>query len=274
MQLTVLKYQHHNVPRRSITAHGGRGATKQVKNNHAIIYTGTEAPQPLPSELPNSPAESPLGKPIRIVPIFKHDKLDPLSRINFANIHNVEHNQKVYDFGDVHEDSIDDFIAQFNSAWSIPTLLPSNRRSWTHKEELKGNIGPETQNTTSVYLAPEHIDSAYNPLPAVSKNLLKYEKDDKPSPNPKEIEANFNDNKQSDNSRDEYNWTSDDNGLRQHPTRKAYAGDQTPSGTLDLGIHPYAWENQEFFGHILAPIRSDGRALRLTQFLLGILVLR
>jgi hypothetical protein len=51
--------------------------------------------------------------PIRVVPKKKEDKLDPISRVNFARIYTVEHNVKVYEFGDVHRDSMADLRQQW-----------------------------------------------------------------------------------------------------------------------------------------------------------------
>jgi hypothetical protein len=50
---------------------------------------------------------------IRVVPAKKEDKLDPMSRIHFARIYTVEHNVKVYEFGDVHRDSMADLRQQW-----------------------------------------------------------------------------------------------------------------------------------------------------------------
>lgn len=45
--------------------------------------------------------------PIRVKAKNRGDKLQRESRINFGKVYTVEHNCKVYDFGDVHPDYID-----------------------------------------------------------------------------------------------------------------------------------------------------------------------
>ncbi len=48
---------------------------------------------------------------IRVLAKNRGDKLRRESRINFGKVYTVEHNCKVYDFGDVHQDYIDNLIA-------------------------------------------------------------------------------------------------------------------------------------------------------------------
>jgi hypothetical protein len=71
-----------------------------VKGHHAIIYTSREAPSPRRNEMPR-PNESGMLQPIRVKPKATTDRLDRLSRINFAKLYTVEHNVKVKEFGDV-----------------------------------------------------------------------------------------------------------------------------------------------------------------------------
>ena len=49
--------------------------------------------------------------PIRVLAKNRGDKLRRESRINFGKVYTVEHNCKVYDFGVVHQDYIDNLIA-------------------------------------------------------------------------------------------------------------------------------------------------------------------
>jgi hypothetical protein len=51
--------------------------------------------------------------PIRVIPKSKTTKLDPMSRINYSKIYTVEHNVKVYDFGDVDEDYHERLLEQW-----------------------------------------------------------------------------------------------------------------------------------------------------------------
>lgn len=42
-----------------------------------------------------------------------------MSRINFAKLYNVEHNIKVYDFGDVDAEYVDLFRRNFEHVWNM-----------------------------------------------------------------------------------------------------------------------------------------------------------
>jgi hypothetical protein len=88
--------------RRPIQTYGKRGTTKPnlVKLEHSIVFTGRESPKPLQGE------DGMLAS-IRVVPTHRGDKLQRESRINFGKVYTVEHNCKVYDFGDVHPDYVD-----------------------------------------------------------------------------------------------------------------------------------------------------------------------
>jgi len=58
-------------------------------------------------------------KPIRIRPRRLPDSLHRMSRINFAKLYNVEHNIKVYDFGDVDAEYVDLFRRNFEHVWNM-----------------------------------------------------------------------------------------------------------------------------------------------------------
>lgn len=90
----------------------GCGKQSVVKWQHSIIYTGSREPDPLPTE---SPTEGEWGmlSSIRVKTKSKGDKLNQFSRVNYGKIYTVEHNVKVYDFGDVHKD----YIARLRSQW-------------------------------------------------------------------------------------------------------------------------------------------------------------
>jgi hypothetical protein len=57
--------------------------------------------------------------PIRVKPVKRIDKLDKMSRLNYAKVYNVEHNVKVYDFGVVHEGYMGILGHQFNTVWGL-----------------------------------------------------------------------------------------------------------------------------------------------------------
>jgi hypothetical protein len=66
-----------------------------VRWHHAIIYTDKTSPLP---------GEEGLLDSIRVKGNTLNDRLDPRSRINFGKMYTIDHNCKVYDFGDVHRD--------------------------------------------------------------------------------------------------------------------------------------------------------------------------
>jgi hypothetical protein len=85
----------------------GQGVAKPgvLKRNHAIIYTGKNEPAPQPKEQPVE-GEKGMLQAIRVNPLSKQGRLHPLYRINFSKIYTVEHNVKVYNFGDVRKEHI------------------------------------------------------------------------------------------------------------------------------------------------------------------------
>jgi hypothetical protein len=78
---------------------------------------------------------------IRVRPQKQGAKMDPMSRINFAKIYTIEHNVKVMDFGDVHEDSIHVLEEQWK---------------WALTQDTTGQIG------TPGAAELEQIDEAYD----------------------------------------------------------------------------------------------------------------
>ncbi len=89
-------------------------AKKSVnKNEHAIIYTTNTAPRPKPSELPRA-GEGGMLRSIRINRSPHTEHLHPMSRINFGRVYTVEHNVKVFDYGDVTNDHLHLLVTQFH----------------------------------------------------------------------------------------------------------------------------------------------------------------
>jgi hypothetical protein len=112
---------------RPIQTYGGRGVSKKGlrKNDHAIIYTGKTPPKPDDREKPRSRKEAGMRTPaIRVRQRNNFEKMDKMSRVNFAKIYTVEHNVKVYDFGQVHRDDEVHLIANFQAVWNITGGLP------------------------------------------------------------------------------------------------------------------------------------------------------
>ena len=55
--------------------------------------------------------------PIKVNAKHPGEEMDRMSRINFAKVYNVEHNVKVYDFGDVHKNDRQTLKQQFKKVW-------------------------------------------------------------------------------------------------------------------------------------------------------------
>jgi len=62
--------------------------------------------------------------PIRVRQRTNAGKLDKMSRLNYIKIYTVEHNVKVYDFGQVDKNDEVHLIANFNAVWGISGGLP------------------------------------------------------------------------------------------------------------------------------------------------------
>jgi hypothetical protein len=88
-----------------------------IKWQHAIAHTSSKPPKPQSDELTGQ--NDYMLQPIRVVPKAKDTKLDTMSRINFAKIYTVEANIKVFDFGDVHEDSLSDLVHQWKQVLDL-----------------------------------------------------------------------------------------------------------------------------------------------------------
>lgn len=106
-----------------ISTYHGRGVAKPgtKKSEHAIIYTGKQAPDPRPDERPSRAEGAHAGMrslAIRIETDSPVDKLDPMSRINFGAVYTIQHNIKVKPYGQVHESSRENLLMQFLSVWN------------------------------------------------------------------------------------------------------------------------------------------------------------
>jgi hypothetical protein len=96
---------------RPITTYGGRGTSKQGvdQGQHAIIYMQGQAPARLAAET------GMVKEPLEVIPAG-HQKLDRMSRVNFAKMYTVEHNVKVMDVGKVSQDSLTKLTAYWRTA--------------------------------------------------------------------------------------------------------------------------------------------------------------
>jgi hypothetical protein len=102
-----------------IVSYGNQGVGKKnvVKSEHGLIYTGIEVPVPLTCELPSRGEKGLRSRPIRVVTDEPGNKLDPMSRIDFAKVHTIHHNLKVAPYGNVHASSREALSSQFSSVW-------------------------------------------------------------------------------------------------------------------------------------------------------------
>ncbi|KAF2268654.1 kinase-like protein [Lojkania enalia] len=97
-----------------------RGVTKKElrPDRHAIAYTGSMPPKMLQDEILTI-GEGSMREPIKIQTRTDLEEMSPESRINYGKIYTVEHNVKVYDFGDVDADFIGKFREHFDEIWKI-----------------------------------------------------------------------------------------------------------------------------------------------------------
>ncbi|KAK5148754.1 hypothetical protein LTR04_000554, partial [Oleoguttula sp. CCFEE 6159] len=68
--------------------------------------------------------EEAMSNPIKVIVAARKTKLDSMSRINFGKIYTVEHNVKVFDFGDVHPDSQMWLLHQWQAVMGLNFAFP------------------------------------------------------------------------------------------------------------------------------------------------------
>jgi hypothetical protein len=132
--VVVQAFKHHctAVP---ITSYRGQGVSKEGvrRDTHAIIFTGKVAPCVSDSERPAGLKEAGmLPHPIQVDPDHPVNKLDPMSRIDFAKPTPIDYNCKVKPFGKVNRTSIVHLeqqflmvlLSNFHSPHGIPSLTP------------------------------------------------------------------------------------------------------------------------------------------------------
>jgi len=119
-----------------VQTYGGRGVSKPglKRAHHAIAYDKRKEPDATEAEKPSKVDPFPMLTGIRINPKKKGDKLDKMSRIDFARSYTVEHNVKVYDFGMVDNSHIDRLAQQW-----VRVMLQG--------EEMQDRINPLTSRT-------------------------------------------------------------------------------------------------------------------------------
>jgi hypothetical protein len=152
---------------RPIQTYNRRGVTgTKVKSQHAIVYTGDTAPNPLPSEMPSNAGERPMGDPIRVIGTIPWDnKMDQMSRINFLKVYTIEHNVKVGDFGYV--DGADEWklTAQWNLHWGregSDRLPAADRWAYSGAHSGPAHAAPPAAAQDTTATAPVASGEAYN----------------------------------------------------------------------------------------------------------------
>jgi hypothetical protein len=106
-----------------ILTYGGKGVAKKgvVKCDHAMVFNGQDLPFPSHNELPGH-GESPMRNiPIRVLLDNPSERLDPMSRINLREGHQIHHNFKIKAIGRVHKDSMKDLMHQLFDVFNVPT---------------------------------------------------------------------------------------------------------------------------------------------------------
>jgi hypothetical protein len=71
-----------------------------------MIYTGRDVPSQLQGE-------QLVKRPVRMEPSSPEEKLDPISRVNYAKVYTIEHNIRVCFIGKIHADSRATFETDF-----------------------------------------------------------------------------------------------------------------------------------------------------------------
>ena len=97
-----------------INTYSNKGTAKPgvIKANHAIIYNHDSTPRTSDDERP-AIGERGMLSPIRVRGCLQSDRCHPMARINFARTYTVEHNVKVYHFGNVLKDDLSVLMEQW-----------------------------------------------------------------------------------------------------------------------------------------------------------------
>lgn len=137
-----------------ITTYSGRGVAKEKvkKSDHCMAYSGSTVPEPKPDERPLQ-GEMPMqASPIKIDPDQLGDKLDSMSRIDFATPRRVEHYAVVKNYGKVNPKSVQALVSQFQNVMTpsrprrrdpgtTPTAVMSSRSKYSQAYHALLNFG-------------------------------------------------------------------------------------------------------------------------------------
>jgi hypothetical protein len=126
---------------RPIQTYGSKGVAKDgvVKGHHAIAFTGADVSTPDQSEQPNE-GEAGMLPPIRVEATWA-ERLSPKSRINFRAPYTVQHNVKVFEFGNVHTD----YRRRLKENWKRMSSLDDS----SDEGETEGQVQPQKQEKNS-----------------------------------------------------------------------------------------------------------------------------
>jgi hypothetical protein len=142
--------------KRPIVTYEGQGVAKPGVNKglHSIAYISSDEPRPQETEQPRY-VELPMLPGIRIIPKKRRAKLDKMSRIDFSRMYIVEHNVKVFDFGQVAHSH----LGRLQSQW-MSVIFPNDggteggndllrlgeQESWGRTDEDDGEDEEEEEN--------------------------------------------------------------------------------------------------------------------------------
>ena len=126
-----------------------------MKANHAIIYSGQTIPQIHPDEYPGN-GEDGMLQPIKVNMRSRHDRIDPMSRINFKSMTTIQHNWKVYDVGEVDAGSMALLRSQWRKVWRYLSDENDDNQIRGGKERMEAFSRPDGLNAV-----PEAEEQAY-----------------------------------------------------------------------------------------------------------------
>jgi hypothetical protein len=127
-----------------------------TKSDHSIIYSGSKAPEPSRDERPQE-GEAPMMDPIRVKPKSRPDRLDPMSRINYMKIYSLEHNVKVFEFGDVAEESMSRLKKNFATVWNATEDTDENLAALAYRSN-RPNYPQTDDSDEDSHLGMSHRD--------------------------------------------------------------------------------------------------------------------
>jgi len=110
-----------------------------IKAHHAIIHDDDKRPFMSRNEEPAS-GEDGMLSPIRVKGHNEYDRLHNMARINFSRTYTIEHNVKVYDFGDVVRADIPVLRSQWQTVRDAETRR-AYRNQMTAVPEEQGEEG-------------------------------------------------------------------------------------------------------------------------------------